>query len=220
MSKIDVCIVDDHQIFRKAMMRLLKTFKRVNEITEAENGQACLQLLKHHPQPPQVLLLDLEMPVMNGVDCAEAVLKKYPDIKIIILTMHDSEKYMLYLMEMGVHSFLLKNTGPEELELAIQHVVDNDFYHNELLNSVLRKGIVQNGKKIEKPAFVKLADLTDREQEVLRMICEEMSVKDMALKLGVAPSSVQTYKTRIMAKLGIKNTIGLLRFALETGLIL
>ncbi len=218
MSKIDVCIVDDHQIFRKAMQRLLKTFKRVNEVLEAENGQACLQLLKQHQ--PQVLLLDLEMPVMNGVDCAEAVLKKYPDIKIIILTMHDSEKYMLYLMEMGVHSFLLKNTGPEELEMAITQVVDNDFYHNELLNSVLRKGIHQNGIKVEKPAFVKLADLTEREQEVLRMICREMSVKDMALQLGVATSSVQTYKTRIMAKLGIKNTIGLLRFALETGLIL
>ncbi|MFY8036061.1 MAG: response regulator transcription factor [Cyclobacteriaceae bacterium] len=218
MAKIDVCIVDDHQIFRKAMQRLLKTFKRVNEVLEAENGQACLQLLKQHQ--PQVLLLDLEMPVMNGVDCAEAVLKKYPDIKIIILTMHDSEKYMLYLMEMGVHSFLLKNTGPEELEMAITQVVDNDFYHNELLNSVLRKGIHQNGIKVEKPAFVKLADLTEREQEVLRMICREMSVKDMALQLGVATSSVQTYKTRIMAKLGIKNTIGLLRFALETGLIL
>jgi two-component system response regulator DegU len=218
MSKIDVCIIDDHQLFRKAMMRLLKTFKRINEVSEAENGQACLQLLKQ--QQPHVLLLDLEMPVMNGVDCAEAVLKKYPDIKIIILTMHDSEKYMLYLMEMGVHSFLLKNTGPEELEMAIQQVVDNDFYHNELLNSVLRKGIHQNGKKMEKPACAKLADLTDREQEVLRMICREMSVKDMALELGVAPSSVQTYKTRIMAKLGIKNTIGLLRFALETGLIL
>lgn len=218
MSKIDVCVIDDHQLFRKAMMRLLKTFKRINEVTEAENGQACLQLLKQ--QQPHVLLLDLEMPVMNGVDCAEAVLKKYPEIKIIILTMHDSEKYMLYLMEMGVHSFLLKNTGPEELEMAIQQVVDNDFYHNELLNSVLRKGIHLNGKKMEKPAFAKLANLTDREQEVLRMICREMSVKDMALELGVAPSSVQTYKTRIMAKLGIKNTIGLLRFALETGLIL
>jgi DNA-binding NarL/FixJ family response regulator len=218
MLKIDVCIIDDHQIFRKAMMRLLKTFKRINDVTEAENGQACLQLLKQHQ--PQVLLLDLEMPVMNGVDCAEAVIKKYPEIKIIILTMHDSEKYMLYLMEMGVHSFLLKNTGPEELEMAIQQVVDNDFYHNELLNTVLRKGIHLNGKKMEKPAFAKLADLTDREQEVLRMICQEKSVKDMAIELGVAPSSVQTYKTRIMAKLGIKNTIGLLRFALETGLIL
>jgi two-component system, NarL family, response regulator DegU len=216
MSKIDVCIVDDHQLFRKAMMRLLKTFKRVNEITEAENGQACLQLFK--TKTPHVVLLDLEMPIMNGVDCAEALLKKYPELKIIVLTMHDSEKYMMYMLELGAHSFLLKNTGPEELELAITQVVDNDFYHNELLGSILRKSIHQKAK-IEKPAFAKLSELTEREQEVLRMMCQEVALKEIAQRLNIATSSVNTYKSRIYLKLGIKNTIGLLRFGLQTGLI-
>jgi two-component system, NarL family, response regulator DegU len=216
MSKIDVCIVDDHQLFRKAMMRLLKTFERVGEVTEAENGQACLQLVK--TKAPQVILLDLEMPIMNGVDCAEALLKKYPKIKIIVLTMHDSEKYMMYMLELGVHSFLLKNAGQEELELAISSVIDNDFYHNELLDSVLRKGIHQK-LKIEKPAFAKLSELSDKEQEVLRMFCQEKSVKEIANKMNIAISSVHTYKSRIYLKLDIKNPIGLLRFGLQTGLI-
>jgi two-component system, NarL family, response regulator DegU len=216
MPKIDVCIVDDHQIFRKAMVRLLKNFKRLNEITEAENGQACLKLFK--TKKPDVVLLDLEMPLMNGVDCAEEILKKYKNIKVIVLTMHDSEKYMLYLLEMGVHSFLLKNTGPEELELAISQVFDNDFYHNEILSNVLRKAVQQKVKK-EKPAFAKLSELTEREQEVLRLICMESSVKEIATKLNITASSVQTYKHRIYDKLGITNTIGILRFGLETGLI-
>ncbi len=216
MSKIDVCVVDDHQIFRKAMMRLLKTFKRVDEVTEAENGQACLQLIK--TKKPHVVLLDLEMPIMNGVDCAEALIKKYPEIKIIVLTMHDSEKYMMYMLELGVHSFLLKNTGTEELELAISSVVDNDFYHNELLSSLLHKSIQQK-IKMEKPAFAKLSDLSEKEKEVLRMICQEMGVKEIAAKMNVTASSIQTYKVRIQTKLEIKNTIGLLRFGLETGLI-
>jgi two-component system, NarL family, response regulator DegU len=216
MLKIDVCVVDDHQIFRKAMMRLLKTFKRVGEVTEAENGQACLQQIKI--KAPHVVLLDLEMPVMNGVDCAEILIKKHPEVKIIVLTMHDSEKYMMYMLELGVHSFLLKNTGTEELELAISSVVDNDFYHNELLSSLLRKSIQQK-IKMEKPAFAKLSDLSEKEQEVLRMICQEMGVKEIATKLNVTASSIQSYKYRIHAKLEIKNTIGLLRFGLETGLI-
>jgi two-component system, NarL family, response regulator DegU len=165
-----------------------------------------------------VVLLDLEMPIMNGVDCAEALLKKYPELKIIVLTMHDSEKYMMYMLELGAHSFLLKNTGPEELELAITQVVDNDFYHNELLGSILRKSIHQKAK-IEKPAFAKLSELTEREQEVLRMMCQEVALKEIAQRLNIATSSVNTYKSRIYLKLGIKNTIGLLRFGLQTGLI-
>ncbi len=216
MPKINVCVVDDHQIFRKAMIRLLKTFKRLDEITEAENGQECLKLFK--TKKPDVVLLDLEMPIMNGVDCSEEILKKYNNVKVIILTMHDSEKYMLYLLEMGVHSFLFKNTGPEELELAISQVYDNDFYHNEILSSVLRKAVSQNIKK-EKPAFAKLGELTEREKKVLQLICMETSIKDIATKMNITSSSVQTYKHRIYDKLGITNTIGMLRFGIETGLI-
>jgi DNA-binding NarL/FixJ family response regulator len=139
MQKIDVCVVDDHQIFRKAMMRLLAMFPRIGEVTEAENGSACLQ--KMAERLPHVVLLDLEMPVMNGIDCASQLIQKYPDLKIIILTMHDSEKYMLYMLELGVNSFLLKNTDPDELERAIYSVVDKDFYHNDLLVTVLRKSM-------------------------------------------------------------------------------
>ncbi len=123
--KIDICIADDHKIFRKAMIRLLKTFKRSGEIFEAGNGEECLQQVKE--KKPHLVLLDLEMPVMNGSQCAEQLLRKFPDIKIIVLTMHDSEKYMVYMLELGVHSFLLKNTDPEELEKAISSVVDHDF---------------------------------------------------------------------------------------------
>src|SRR5882672_3336680 len=139
MQKIDICLTDDHQIFRKAMVKLLKTFSRVGEIHEAGNGEECL--LKIKEKKPQVVLLDLNMPLMDGSKCAESLIKKFPDVKIIILTSHDSEKYMLHMLELGVNSFLLKNTDPEELEKAIYSVVDNDFYHNELLNSVIRKSL-------------------------------------------------------------------------------
>ena len=120
MPKINLLLVDDHKLFRKAMVRLLKTFSKIGEVWEADNGKECIDMMKY---PVDVLLLDLEMPRMNGAEVAEYLIPRYPDLKIIVLTMHDSEKYILHMLEMGVHSFLLKNTDPEELEKAIVSVM-------------------------------------------------------------------------------------------------
>src|SRR5882762_9498385 len=176
MPKIDICVVDDHQIFRKAMVRLLKTFTRIGEICEAGNGEECLRRVKE--KKPQVVLLDLDMPVMNGKDCAEQLLKKFPEVKVIVLTMHDSEKYMMFMLELGVHSFLQKNTDPEELEKAIHAVVDHDFYYNDLLNAAIHRGLQAKSRKERLTLSVR--DLTEREEEILKLICNEMSLKEIA----------------------------------------
>lgn len=216
MQKIDVCVVDDHQIFRKAMMRLLTMFPRIGEVTEAENGSACLQ--KMAERLPHVVLLDLEMPVMNGIDCASQLIQKYPDLKIIILTMHDSEKYMLYMLELGVNSFLLKNTDPDELERAIYSVVDKDFYHNDLLVTVLRKSM-KTKLQSERPEFSALSELTPRERDVLRMICEEKTMKEIASALLISEKTAHTHKLNIQGKLKVKGTVGLIKSAYEFGII-
>src|SRR5882762_822943 len=112
-----VYIADDHTLFRKAMVNLLRTFERVSEVKDAENGKELLTLIKY--EAPDVVIVDLQMPVMDGAETSEQIIGKFPDIKIIILTMHDSNKFILHMMEMGVHAFLLKNTEPDELEKAI-----------------------------------------------------------------------------------------------------
>jgi two-component system, NarL family, response regulator DegU len=216
LPKIDIYVVDDHQIFRWALCQMVATFPRIGRVGEAENGQKCLELVAQ--RQPHVVLLDLEMPVMNGVDCAEQLVLKYPDVKVIILTMHDSEKYMLHMMEIGVHSFLLKNTDPDELERAIYSVVDKDFYHNDLLVSVLRKSM-RNKLKSKRPDFSPSAVLTEREQEVLRMICEEKSIKEIALQLDVTEKTIHTHKINIQNKLEVKSTVGMVRVAYELGVI-
>lgn len=203
--------MDDHQIFRKAMIRLLKTFVRISTISEAGNGKECLEIVQR--EQPDLVLLDLEMPVMNGIDCAEQLIQKYPDLKIIILTMHDSERYMGYLLELGVHSFLLKNTDPSELENAIYSVYDNDFYHNELISNFLRQKI-----KVKKPILGVSSSLTDRELEILKLICKEFSLKDIAAKLSLSEKTVQTHKLNIQSKMGAKSTVGLVKSAYEMGL--
>jgi len=215
-SKIDICVVDDHQIFRKAVSQLLKTFPRIGEVTDAENGMKCLELVAK--KQPDVVLLDLEMPVMNGVDCAEQLIKRFPDIKVIILTMHNNEKSILHMIEIGVNSFLLKNSDPMELERAIYAVVDRDFYHNDLLVSVLRKSM-RNQLKARRPDFSLGTMLTEREQEVLRLICEDKSTKEIASILGINEKTVHSHKLNVQSKLEVKTTVGMVRAAYEMGII-
>jgi two-component system response regulator DegU len=166
---------------------------------------------------PDVVLLDLEMPVMNGVETAEYILPKYPDMKVVVLTQHDSEKFMLHMLELGVHSFLLKNAEPDELERAILSVYEKDFYHNDLISSVMRKSI---SMRSEKPLFSKLGELSDREKEIFRLICEEHSLKEISIKLNISEKTIHSHKAHIQAKLGVKNTVGMIKSAYENGLLL
>jgi len=215
MRKIDICVVDDHQIFRKAMVRLLKTFSRIGEISEAGDGEECLRRVKE--KKVHVVLLDLDMPGMNGRECAEQLLKKYPDVKIIVLTMHDSERHMVSMLEAGVHSFLHKSTDPEELERAIHSVIDHDFYYNALLNTAIHRSL-QVKAKVDSPSLVS-KNLTEREEEVLKLICNEKSLKEIAVLLSVSEKTIQSHKLHIHIKLGVKSTVGLVKTAYELGLI-
>lgn len=197
-------------------MRLLKTFDRIGEVYEAGNGEECLEIVRS--KRPQVVLLDLDMPIMNGSECAEQLVKKFPDVKIIVLTSHDSEKYMLYMLELGANSFLLKNTDPDELEKAIYAVTDNDFYHNELLNSVIRKSL-KDRLISARPNFITEHSISEREREILKMICDEISLKDIANRLAVSEKTIQTHKLNIQSKLNVRSTVGLVKAAYEIGLI-
>ena len=214
MDKINVCIVDDHNLFRKAMINLIKVFPRVSEVTEAANGRDFIEQGKE--KWPDVVLLDLEKPRMNGVETVEYLVPNAPDVKIIILTQHDSERYMLHMLELGVHSFLLKNTNPDELERAIYAVVDKDFYQNDLLASVIRKSL-QSKLRSGRPQ-VDMA-LSEREREIVLLICEELTHQEIGKKLSLSEFTVRNHHRNILTKLGLKKTIGLVRYAYEHGLI-
>ncbi len=216
MEAINICIVDDHTLFRKAMIRLVSSFTRIGQISEAENGKICLDLLKKAPQLPDVVLLDLDMPVMNGVDTAEAIRLKYPDLKIIILTMHDNQKYMMHMIEIGVHSFLLKDCDPDELERAISAVVDKEYYHNDMMVTAMRRSVKI---KSERPSFDKITELTEREREVFMLICTELSLRDIGARLAVTEKTVYAHKANILQKLGLKNTVGMIKYAFDNGIL-
>ena len=216
MDKINIMVVDDHRLFRKAIIRLIKTFDGIGEVWEAENGKECIEKIEKHPI--HVLLLDLEMPRMNGVEVAENLLPRFPELKIIVLTMHDSEKYIIHLLEMGVHSFLLKNADPEELDLAINAVIEKDFYHTEQVSILLRKNLKDKLKK-KRTTFKKTVNLTDRERQILELICREKSTKEISQKLSISEGTINVHKHNLQSKLGVKSVIGLIRFAYESGIL-
>lgn len=214
MSKLKVYIADDHTLFRKAMVNLIQSFPNVAMVKDAENGKELLTLIKF--EQPDVAIVDLQMPVMDGADTCEEIIRKYPDLKIIVLTMHDSEKFILHMMEMGVHAFLLKNTEPEELEVAINAVVEKDFYHNDLVAAAMRKNMKSKGAA-QRPVFY--FELTEREKEIVKLVCKELTIKEIGAQLNLSENTVRNHRVNIMQKMGVSNMVGLVKYAYESGLI-
>ena len=216
MKQLKVYIADDHTLFRKAMVNLLRSFERITDVKDAENGKELLTLIKY--ESPDVVIVDLQMPVMDGSETSAIILQKYPDVKIIILTMHDSNKFILHMMDLGVHAFLLKNTEPDELEKAIYAVADKDFYHNDLVVAVLRKNV--NEKKMgQRPTF-QAAELTEREKEILLLICQELTMKEIGQRLFLSENTVRNHRVNIMEKVGVNNIVGLVKYAYEAGVVI
>lgn len=211
-SKISIYLADDHVLFRKGLIRLIQSFKRIGEIKEASNGRELIKLVTE--SPPDVVLVDLHMPVMGGDEVCEWVEKHHPEVKVIILTMEDSEEYIQQLISYGAHAYLSKSAPPEEVEKAIYSVVDKDFYHNELVMQALRNFTIQVTRiRRDAPQF------TDREIEIIRLICEEYTMKQIANRLDLSESTIQNQRAAIMDKMNVKNTAGLVKFAFTKGLI-
>lgn len=217
MTSLKVYIADDQTLFRKGMSRLVRSFPNVSEVKEASNGKELLEIVKQ--ESPDVILMDLEMPVMDGIEATEKILNKYPDIKVVVLSMHDSQQHIFYLMELGAHAFLLKNAEPEEVQQAITAVVQNDFYQNKLVVDALRKGAMDKKRLEGRPVFQTSVSLTDREKEILLLICRELTMKEIGEKLSLSEKTIHNHRARIMDKLGVRNTVGLVKYAYESGLI-
>lgn len=218
MSKWTIYIADDQTLFRKGMARLVKSFNFTSEIKEAANGKEMLALVADNK--PDAILMDLDMPVMDGIEATEKILNKYPDVKVIILTSHSEHQHVLYLMEVGAHAFLLKNADPDEVKEAIESVITRDFYQNQLVVEAMRKGVVEHRKqKMARPLFDNQISLTDREKEILTLICRELTMKEISDKLALSEKTIHNHRARIMEKVGAKNTVGMVKYAYETGLI-
>lgn len=210
--KINLYIADDHTLFRKGLIRLIQSFKRVGTIKEAINGRELIKLVQE--EAPDVVLVDLHMPVMGGDDVCIWMEENYPDVKVVILTMEDAEEYVQQLISYGAHAYLSKTAPPDEVEHAIYSVVDNDFYHNELVVRALRN-FTRTVTKVRR----NVPQFTDGDIKIINLICEEKTMKEIAKQLNLSENTVQNHRVSIMEKMGVKNTAGLVKFAFTKGII-
>ncbi len=216
-KKVNLIVTDDHALFRNGMARLVASFDIVGKVSEASNGKDMLKLLKK--EPCDLILLDLEMPIMDGYETANQVMAKYPEIKIIMISMHSSENIIFEMMETGIHSYLIKNSEPDEVYAAISAVMQNDFYYNKLIAKSLQQGIKRKAADLNKPSFFQKVSLSGREIEILRLICNELTMKEIGEKLNLSDNTIQNHRTNLLRKTGAKNTVGLVRYAFQNQLL-
>ncbi|HSM49716.1 MAG TPA: response regulator transcription factor [Draconibacterium sp.] len=213
-KKIKVIITDDHKLFRKGIIALLDDFDFIGETHEASNGAELIELLAKMKTLPDVILLDLRMPVMDGVEAHKKIRKLYPEIKVIILTMEDDEQYILHLISEGVNGYLLKNADPDEMERAILKVIENGYYFSENISTLVVKGMV----KKELPEVSPILDFNERELQILELICKEFTAAEIAEKLNLSVRTVEGYRQKLIEKSGAKNVAGLVIFVVKNNL--
>ncbi|CAN5905082.1 response regulator transcription factor [soil metagenome] len=213
-KSIKLAVVDDQHLFRKGLISLIKEFEEIDIVIEASNGNELVEKLK--TRKPAVVLLDLEMPVMDGIETTEYLQRKYPEIKILILTMHNEEAIILHLLEKGAHGFLLKDQPIETLVDAIYAVIENGYYFNDNISKVMVKGLVRTNKI--KPNFHE-ARLSEREIEVIKLICKEYTNKEIADKLFISVRTVDGHREKILQKTKAKNAVGIVMYAFKNNLL-
>ncbi len=214
-EKIKIVLVDDHKMFREGLKFLLSKIRTTEVIAEAENGEQFIEQL--HKITPDLVLMDINMPKMNGIEATEIARSMQPGLKVIALSMNGDENYYYKMIQAGANGFVLKQSGSEELEDAIETVMNgNDYFSPELMKNIILK---MGSKKAETKNEIQNLKLTEREQETLQLICTGMSVKEIADKLFISPRTVEGHKAHIMEKLGATNSSNLIILAIKNKLI-
>lgn len=215
MQIIKVAIADDHKIFRKGVVLSLRPFTNIKFVQEAENGQELLDGISL--SEPDVVLMDLRMPIKDGIETTKQLSKEKPHIRIIVLSMYEDERFVSHMMENGAQGYLLKNAEPQEIRKAIADVYEKGYYLNNFVNRILLKK--SHGKQKAPPHLSSEITLNDREKEVLKFICMEFTATEIAQKMNISNRTVEAIKDRLMERFGSKNTAGLVFFAVKNNLV-
>lgn len=215
MKKIKIAIADDYKIYRDGLKVGLAADDNMVVVLEADNGEDLLNGLEK--SKPDVIIMDLKMPIMDGMEATKEVRKKFSDIKVLVVTMYEDDKFIIHLMENGANGYLLKNADSDEIRKSIYAVHENGYYFNDLVNKALLKKLVM--KRDFKPSFNQDIDFTERELEVLKLICEEKTATEIGKEIFLSPRSVEGIRQRLIEKVGVRNTAGLVMFAIKNGIV-
>jgi DNA-binding NarL/FixJ family response regulator len=215
MSKYKILIADDHAMVRDGVKNLVKQNKDYVVVGEASNGKEALD--QYETLKPDLLILDISMPDMNGMDVSKEILSKDPAANILILSMYDDDDYISRCLEFGVKGYVVKNESSSELEYAIKSILQGKNYFSRQAQDVIFKKYSQGvTKKKQREDMIKL---TNREVEIIKLIAEGLTSQEMADKLFISPRTVETHRANLMKKVGVKNAIELVKKAQQLDLI-
>ncbi len=207
---IKILIADDHQMFREGISSVLNSIEQFEVVQQASNGKEALNLAREHDV--DVILMDVNMPELNGVEATEAILKEGIDAKILMLTMHNDFNTIEQVMKSGAHGYLLKHASKKELIEGIEAVNKNGTYFVEEVKEVLFQSFRSDNTTTD-------IKLTPRERDILQLICEEFTTQQIADKLYISTHTVESHRKNLLAKTGVKSSVGLVKFALENELL-
>lgn len=211
-EKIKLFIVDDHQMMIDGIVSLLKGEKKFAIIGTALNGEEALH--KIAKSLPDILLTDVSMPGMGGIELTKEIKQNFPQIKILVLTMYNDREIVNEILQAGANGYILKNTGKQELLEALESLnLNNAYYSSEVVNT-----LIENMKNPVKEKQINSSDLTEREIEIVRLIVKEFSSAEIAEKLFISQRTVETHRKNILRKTGVKNIVGLIKYAYDNKL--
>jgi len=214
MSVLRVVLVDDHALVRAGLRALLGEMPGVSVVAEAGDGREALQLIREHK--PDIALLDISLPGLNGLEVAARVAKEHPATRVIILSMHGDDESVRRALTAGAAGYLLKNSDRSELELALRTVAHGNAWLSPAVTKKVVTAFAEGARSSSQGAF---EVLTPRQREVLQLIAEGHSSKEIAGRLNLSPKTVETHRTELMERLGIHGVAGLVRYAIHIGLV-
>jgi DNA-binding NarL/FixJ family response regulator len=217
MESIKVVIADDHKIIRVGLRGLLEREEDITVIGEAENSEEVLRVLES--SPAEVVLMDIDLGETDGVTTTRKIKELYPSIHVLGLTMHQEADYIIKMLEAGASGYLLKNAGREELLAAIHTVAKGDSYFSQKVSATLLQAITRQKENASQKKPATSTTLSDREIEVLRLIAQEYSNGEIAEKLFISIRTVDTHRRNLLEKVQAKNTVGLVKYAIDKGII-
>lgn len=209
-----ILIADDHLLFRMGLVSVLKYFDFVSKIKEVENGREAIEEVKNDSY--DVILMDINMPLMNGTEATRLIKREFPDIKIIALTVFEDQKHVIEMIESGASGYIIKNTNANEIKTALLKVINNELYFSNQISENLITSLV-NKHKIRKANFSN--KISNREKEILYFICREYTTKEIAEALYLSEKTVDWHRLNLLQKTHSKNIAGLVLFAIKSGII-
>ncbi|MPT34775.1 MULTISPECIES: response regulator transcription factor [Flavobacterium] len=215
---IKIILVDDEALFRKGIAFILQREKNFEILFEASNGGELIDYLNLNEQRlPDIILMDLKMPMVNGVEATKFIHRRYPQIKIIALTSYDSKPFIANMVQVGAASYLVKNASPMEMLFTINEVMDKGFYYNDFVMQVVNENLILEQKKSK--TNLDEDYLTNREIEILRLICGQMNTNEIAEKLFISPRTVEGHRNNLLLKTDSKNVAGLVVYAIQNKIV-